>query len=102
METLSEKLELIDRHVARAMEAVERDVNASPVLRAVVQEFQKKSHKSRGALTAGGDGREAVVELEQAADSARVAALADPGAAEATRKLVDVAHAAICMLKGGA
>jgi hypothetical protein len=37
--------------------------------------------------------------MEQAADSARVAAEADSGSAAETRKAVSVAHNAICLLK---
>jgi hypothetical protein len=99
MQTLPERLELIERHIVRAVEALEKDAGASPVLKAVVAEFQKKSAKSRAALEAGKQPREAVVELEQAADSARVAATADPGVSEGARKLVGLAHDAICLLK---
>jgi hypothetical protein len=41
----------------------------------------------------------AVIELEQAGDSAKAAAEADPSAAERTKELVLDAHLAICMLK---
>ena len=40
-----------------------------------------------------------IVELEQAGDSAKVAAEADTGASADSRKLVDLAHHAICVLK---
>ena len=45
------------------------------------------------------EAREAVVELEQAGDSAKAAAEADSGAGEATRQAVLDAHLSICMLK---
>ncbi len=99
MESPAEKMELLGRHVARMVAAVEGDAGASPVLRAVVLEFQRKLEKNRATLTGADGSREAVVELEQAADSARVAAEADPGASADTKKLVDVAHMAICMFK---
>ena len=99
MESIAESLEPTDRHIARAVDAAGADGGASPVLRAVLGEFQRKAAKARAALTAGHEPREPVVELEQAADSARVAAQADPGAAPATKELVDVAHMAICLLK---
>jgi hypothetical protein len=94
MEGLDERLALVGRHIERAIAAIEVDVKASPVLKAVVLEFQRKFQKASGAV-----GRESVVELEQAADSANVAAKADPGASEATRKAVDLAHTSICLLK---
>jgi hypothetical protein len=43
-----------------------------------------------------------VVELEQAGDSAKAAAEADPGLADDTRESVLAAHLAICMMKAGA
>src|SRR5437868_5708400 len=94
METLAEKLALIERHISRAVEAVTADEGASPVLRAVLGEFAAKSRKARDNVS-----REAVIEVEQAGDSARVAAGADSGASAETRKLVNVAHDAICVLK---
>ena len=60
----------------------------------VVGEFAAKSRKARDNVS-----REAVIEVEQAGDSARVAAGADSGASAETRKLVNVAHDAICVLK---
>lgn len=102
MESLLERLTLVDRHVARAVEAVEGDRGASPVLLAVLLEFRKKAEKARATLTNAPTAiaaREAVVEVEQAADSANVAAAADPGVAEATRKAVEVAHKAMCLVK---
>ena len=80
-----------------ALRAVEGDGGASVVTVAVVREFDSKAAK---ASHAGDDGaRDAVIELEQAADSARVAANADPDAAAATREAVEAAHLAICILK---
>ena len=40
-----------------------------------------------------------IIELEQAGDSAKVAAEADAGASADSKKLVDLAHHAICVLK---
>ncbi len=41
-----------------------------------------------------------VGEVEQAADSAKAAAEADPGISDSTRQAVVDAHLAICILKG--
>ena len=87
--------------IADALRAAEGDAGASAVLVAVVQEFDKKADK---AMRQGGDTpaamREAVVELEQAGDSAKAAAEADSGlSAEAKQAVLD-AHMAICVLKG--
>ena len=85
-----------------ALAAVQGDSSASPVLAAVVGEFNRKAQKAVGALAATADertAREAVVELEQAADSANYAAAADPGAAETTKEVVYAAHGMVCVFK---
>jgi hypothetical protein len=78
-----------------ALDLVRADPGASPVLIAVVSEFASKAVK---AVTAE-DERMAVVELEQAGDSAKAAAEADTGASEASRQAVLEAHLAICIAK---
>ena len=59
----------------------------------------KRTEKHRGIARASPDERVAVIELEQAGDSAKVAAEADPGASRATRESVLEAHLAICIAK---
>ena len=83
----------------QALRAVQADSRASVVLVAVVREFDKKADKAN--LPAAGDAayRDAVIELEQAGDSAKAAAEADPGAGEPTKQAVLDAHLAICILK---
>jgi hypothetical protein len=101
MESLDERFRLIERHVANAVSAVERDEDASPVLKAVVRELHRKQTKALGlprdrvtqAL------REAVIEVEQAADSAKLGADADPRASPDTKRAIEDAHLAFCMLK---
>ncbi len=58
-------------------------------------EFAKKAEKA----TAAEDERTAVIELEQAGDSAKVAAEADAGVSESARQAVLDAHLAICIAK---
>ena len=101
MEPLADELALIRRHIDRATAALASDANASPVLRAVVGEFDRKLVKATAGLPSatGAAGRELIVELEQAGDSAKVAAEADTGASAESRKLVELAHHAICVLK---
>ena len=65
------------------------------MLLAVVSEFAKKAEKA----VHSNDERTAVIELEQAGDSAKAAAEADDGAAAATREAVLDAHLAICIAK---
>ena len=71
------------------------------VLAAVVGELEKKLGKAREAISGGGAAaiREAVVEVEQAADSAKVAAEVDSGATDETRAAITAAHDRICLLK---
>src|SRR5262245_50234187 len=82
---------------AEALRAAEADPRASVVLIAVVREFDKKADKAIGQTSTPSAVREAVVELEQAGDSAKAAAEADPGIDEPTRKAVLDAHLAICL-----
>ncbi len=66
------------------------------MLVAVMNEFAHKAQKANGIA----DERVAVIELEQAGDSAKVAAEADLGVSRATRDAVLDAHLAICIAKG--
>jgi len=92
------ELQEVQRKTIESQSAVEADAGASPVLAAVVREFASKAAKAV-ELASGDREWEAVVELEQAGDSAKAAAEADTGAAEATKASVLDAHLAICMLK---
>ena len=81
-----------------ATSAVKSDGGSSPVLVAVVNEFEAKARKAKLAADDGGR-RVAVIELEQAGDSAKAGAEADKGITDATRETVLDAHLAICVLK---
>lgn len=65
------------------------------MLVAVMNEFAEKADKA----TASGDERAAVIELEQAGDSAKAAAEADVNLSPAAREAVLEAHLAICVAK---
>jgi len=84
-----------------SLDALAADHGASPVLRAVVEEFQRKYRKTHDVISGSDErlSREALIELEQAADSARYAALADPGANPATRDLIVGTHDWVCTYK---
>jgi len=98
MGDVNRQLEEIRGKIDQALSAVEGDGAASPVLTAVVREFSAKAEKASRTAGAGAE-RDAVVELEQAGDSAKAAAEADTGAGETSRKAVLDAHLAICKLK---
>ena len=88
--------------IGDAVRQVEADGSASPVLVAVVREFQAKLAKAESLAGDGEPGHDSVVELEQAGDSAKAAAEADPGLSSDARASVLAAHLAICKLKAGA
>jgi hypothetical protein len=93
--TTAERLRDARAKTDRALASVRDDQGASPVLLAVVSEFAAKAEKA----VHSDDERTAVIELEQAGDSAKAAAEADTGVADATRELVLDAHLAICIAK---
>ena len=93
---MAERLQAVLGQVDVARDAVQNDKGASPVLVAVVDEFAKKADKA----IANSDERVAVIELEQAGDSAKAAAEADSGVSPAAREAVLAAHLAICIAKG--
>jgi hypothetical protein len=95
MATTEERLRDVRMKIDAAADAVRGDQGASPILVAVVSEFASKAEKAAGA----DDERGAVIELEQAGDSAKVAAEADTGVTDATREAVLDAHLAICIAK---
>jgi len=93
--TTAERLHETRAKIGAALDAVRTDHGASPVLVAVVSEFATKAEKAAGTE----DERTAVIELEQAGDSAKVAAEADAGVSNTTRDAVLDAHLAICIAK---
>lgn len=82
-----------------ALKAVEADSGASVVLAAVVREFDSKADKANSRAETEASARDAVIELEQAGDSAKAAAVADLGVKESTKEAVLDAHLEICVLK---
>jgi hypothetical protein len=94
---LRSRLDDVRGHINACRHAVDGDTGASVVTVAVVREFDAKAEKA-GATPDEGT-RDAIIELEQAADSAKVAAAADPGISGEAREAVEAAHLAICILK---
>jgi hypothetical protein len=93
--TTAERLRDACAKTDHALACVRADQGASPVLIAVVSEFAIKAEKAAHS----DDERAAVIEFEQAGDSAKAAAEADTGVADATRQSVFDAHLAICIAK---
>jgi hypothetical protein len=100
MDNVEYRLAEVSGRITTAVTAVDADPAASPVLAAVVHEFGAKADKAKqNAVQSAAAAHDAVLELEQAGDSAKAAAEADPGANDATRQAVLDAHLSICMLK---
>jgi hypothetical protein len=99
MTETQERLAKLQDRVDAAVSAAKSDGGASPVLIAVVEELGRKFKKALGTIAEGGSEREAVVEAEQAADSAKYAAEADSGIKDETKKTIVEAHDKICVLK---
>ena len=91
----------LDNRLTGAEAVLASDGKASAVLVAVVAEFRRKLAKTRPVIEgdASAGQREAVCELEQAADSAKWAALADPAASDKAKLAVVSAHDSICWFK---
>ena len=91
----------VEKGLDASLAALDNDRDASPVLRAVVEEFRRKYLKTRKHIL-GADAtlaRESLIELEQAADSARYAALADDRAMPGTRDQIVDTHDWVCTYK---
>ena len=84
--------------ISEGLRATEADSGASVVTVAVVGEFDGRTAKAGRIAGSDGAARDAVIELVQA-DSARAAALANPGLGAEALQAVEDAHLAICILK---
>jgi hypothetical protein len=89
----------VKNKTAAALRAVEADGAASVVTVAVVREFDSKADKANGQPGPNVSARDSVIELEQAGDSAKAAANADPDLSGSARQAVQDAHDSICILK---
>ena len=99
MTNVAARLRDVKVKTTEALRASEADREASVVLVAVVREFDSKTDKALGQAGDEGSARDSIIELEQAGDSAKAAAEADPGLGEAGREAVHAAHLEICVLK---
>lgn len=89
----------VKNKTTEALRATEADTGASVVTLAVVREFDKKAEKANRQPEGDGSARDAVIELEQAGDSAKAAVEADPNLSPEAFQAVQDAHLAICILK---
>jgi hypothetical protein len=98
---IREQLPQIHKLVVAARDALDVDPYTSSALIATVEEFLRKSLEAIRSLAEADDLSlwDDVIELEQAGDSAKAAALAEEGIRTQTRQAILDAHGAICRLK---
>ena len=96
------RLSDIEEQIDGAAEQLESDPAISPALKAVFDELHRKTREARDTLKGADEDkiRERVIEVEQAADSAKCAAEADQKISRTTRDAVIEIHDALCELKG--
>ncbi len=99
--SFTQRFKDIDPLIEQAISRLEADANTSAPLKAVVIEFQNKARKAISQLSGADEQkiRDCVIEVEQAADSAKKAAQADDGISSVSRQAVLEAHGAMCALK---
>lgn len=98
---VADRLSEIDELIHEAVQSAESDMATSTALRAVLRELTRKSEQAISDLEEAGHEpiREYIVELEQAADDAKAAAVAEEGIDSATLHTIFKAHDAIEELK---
>lgn len=99
--SFTQRFKDIDQLIEEAMSRVDADAGASAPLKAVVAEFRDKTRKAVEQISGADERtiRDCVIEVEQAADSAKKAAQAEDGLASTSQQSVLKAHGAICALK---
>ena len=99
--SITTRLSDIEEQIDGAAEQLESDPAISPALKAVFDELHRKTREARDSLKGADEDkiREHVIEVEQAADSAKCAAEADQKISSATRDAVIEIHDALCELK---
>jgi uncharacterized coiled-coil DUF342 family protein len=102
MPSFKERLQDLSKQVTEASTKLEGAGAASPALRAVVAEFRSKAQKSAEESHSGPDQstlHDSIIELEEAADSAKAAAEAESQLDEASREAIVRAHDEASALK---
>ena len=99
--SITARLSDIEEQIDETAGQLENDSGASPALKAVFEELHRKTREARDTLKDADEStiREHVIEVEQAADSAKYAAEADETISSTTRDAVLGVHDALCELK---
>ena len=92
----------IEEKIDTAAEQLKNDAGASPILKAVFDELHRKAREARDGVRGADESsiREQLIEVEQAADSAKLAAKADERISASTRTAVLDIHDALSAIKG--
>lgn len=100
IESVVDELTRIEDMSDKALQAVNRDRSSSSALRAVVEELHNQARKALDDSEEAEEPlREHIVELEQAADCAKVAALAETTLSEPAREAILLVHEEVSGLK---
>jgi hypothetical protein len=91
------RLGTIEEQIDIAAQQIENDPGATAALRAVFDELHRKTREARDELRGADEMeiRDRIIEVEQAADSAKLAAEADERASPGTRRAVLGIHDAL-------
>lgn len=102
MATLQERIHELSKNLDEVASRLEPGSSASPALRAVVGELQSKAQRAEEQAGSSAEQpalRESIIELEQAADSAKAAAQAESGLDEENRSALIRVHSEASALK---
>jgi hypothetical protein len=99
--SITTRLADIEEQIDETAAKLDQDAGASSALKAVFEELHRKTREARDTLKGADEStiRERVIEVEQAADSAKYAAEADERISAATREAVFGIHDELCELK---
>lgn len=100
MATTRERFYSAEGKIGRALAAVEADTGASPMLLGVIKELRKRSKKVLYALHCADDALfEYLIEMKQAAESAKYVSEADKDSTGKTRKAVLNAYTSVASVR---
>ncbi len=99
--SITTRLTDIEGKIDRAAAQLKSDAGASSAFKAVFDELHRKAREARDGVRGADENsiREQLIEVEQAADSAKLAAKADERISGSTRAAVLAIHDSLCAMK---
>lgn len=99
--SISTRLADVEEQIDAISEMIDDESGASPALRAVIEELHRKTREARDDLRAADEEsiRDKVIEVEQAADSARRAAEAEEDLGDDLLDAVESVHDRLSAMK---